>query len=192
MVSYLVSSCIKYMLSAWGNAFPFSFFVITKNSFNLLKHFWVVDMAWYGIKNSLLHCKPSCALCLPSDNISNMKPNTGRMKRVLALLGPVWLCIMKICKNKSHSRIAKGGRERNIVILFLLAFLQGSNPVRVFSGQTLFMLRSGTWQQGFLHMCKVLLISAWLHQETPAQRIPPSRGQDARALSKAWTWGVLN
>lgn len=90
-----------------GNAFSYSFFVITKNSFNLLKHFWVVSMVWYGIETLLLCSKSSCALCLPSDNISNKKPNTNRMKGILSLLGPVWLCIMKICKNKLHSHVAK-------------------------------------------------------------------------------------
>lgn len=130
MVSYLVSFCIKCMLSAWGNAFPFSFFVITKNSFNLLKHFWVVDMAWYGIKTLLLHSKPSSALYLPSDNISNKKLNSSGMKGILALLGPVWLCIMKICKNKwerkKYNQIASAGfssKKKPCVCVFWTSFI---------------------------------------------------------------------
>jgi len=169
MVSYLVSFCIKCMLSAWGNAFPFSFFVIIKNSFNLLKHFWVVDMAWYGIKTSLLHSKHSYTLCLPSDNISNKKPNTSRTKGILALLGPVWPCIMKTGKINDIP-VWLRERERNIIKLFLLALLQGRKPVCVFSGEALFILWSGTWQQGFL---RLLLVSAWLHQVTPAERTTP-------------------
>lgn len=171
MVSYLVSFCIKCTLSAWGNAFPFSFFVITKNSFNLLKYFWVVDMAWYGIKTSLLHSKPSYVLCLPSINVSNKKPNTSRMKGLLALLGPVWLCIMKICKNKWHSCISKRKRKKYNQTVSAGFSSRKKTCACVFC--TSFILWSGTWQQGFLHLCKVLLISAWLHQETPAQRTTP-------------------
>lgn len=44
----------------------------------------------------------------------------------------VWSSVtlhMKICKNKLHSHVAK--RERNIIKLFLLAFLQGRKPLCV-------------------------------------------------------------
>lgn len=43
----------------------------------------------YGFRASLLHSKPACALHLPSDIISNQKPNTSGMKGLLVLLGPV-------------------------------------------------------------------------------------------------------